>query len=69
MDGRLSLLSYRTGWAHDETEANASDPILAQVGTGRRSTLIARRDETPDSTVYHFDIHMQGDKETVFFDA
>ena len=30
-------------------------------------TLIARR-EPHTANVYRFDIHMQGDKETVFFD-
>ena len=33
----------------------------------RRGTLIARR-EPNSANVYRFDIHMQGDKETVFFD-
>jgi protocatechuate 3,4-dioxygenase alpha subunit len=47
---------------------NASDPILALVPPERRATLIAR----PDSAragVLHFDIHLQGERETVFFDA
>ena len=46
--------------------ANASDKVLNTVPAGRRDTLIA----TPaGGNVYRFDIHMQGDKETVFFDA
>jgi len=53
----------------DEAEANAADPVLAKVDEDRRDTLIARRDETLAGTVYRFDIHMQGDKETVFFDV
>lgn len=53
----------------DEVEANASDPVLSSVDPKRRDTLIARRDETMAGTVYRFDIHMQGDKETVFFDV
>ncbi len=44
------------------------DPALAAVPEDRRETLIAARDETPDGIVYRFDIHMQGDRETVFFD-
>ncbi len=53
----------------DEAEANAADPVLAKVDEARRDTLIARRDETLAGTVYRFDIHMQGDRETVFFDV
>ena len=53
----------------DETEANASDPVLARVPQDRRHTLIAQRDETPGGIVYRLDIHMQGPDETVFFDV
>jgi len=52
----------------DEAEANAADPVLATVPEERRSTLIARRDDTQAGTVYRFDVHLQGDDETVFFD-
>jgi protocatechuate 3,4-dioxygenase, alpha subunit len=34
----------------------------------RRETLIARRDERGGEIVYVFDIHLQGEHETVFFD-
>ncbi|WP_048648081.1 protocatechuate 3,4-dioxygenase subunit alpha [Nitratireductor soli] len=49
----------------DEEEANAEDPVLTRLEHQNRvPTLIAtRRDDT-----YTFDIHLQGDKETVFFD-
>ncbi len=40
-------------------------PILAQVPEVRRGTLLARRQ--PDGS-YRWDIRMQGDGETVFFD-
>jgi protocatechuate 3,4-dioxygenase alpha subunit len=53
----------------DESEANARDPVLASVPAERRQTLIAKRTSTPSGIVYRFDIHMQGDDETVFFDA
>jgi protocatechuate 3,4-dioxygenase alpha subunit len=33
----------------------------------RRTTLIARRDQG-GVTAYRFDVHLQGDDETVFFD-
>jgi protocatechuate 3,4-dioxygenase, beta subunit len=48
----------------DEAAANAADPVLAAVPAGRRPTLIARE----DGGELVFDIHLQGDQETVFFD-
>jgi len=47
----------------DETEANASDPVLNLVEAARRETLIARN----CGGVLHFDVRLQGDRETVFF--
>jgi protocatechuate 3,4-dioxygenase alpha subunit len=49
----------------DEAAANAADPVLASVPPDRRETLLARK--TDDG--YRFDIHLQGDGETVFFDV
>jgi protocatechuate 3,4-dioxygenase alpha subunit len=50
--------------------ANASDPILTLVPEDRRQTLIARRDGTVDGVPrYVFDVRLQGDDETVFFEA
>jgi protocatechuate 3,4-dioxygenase alpha subunit len=40
--------------------------VLALVPPERRGTLIAARD--PGNAVYRFDIRLQGDNETVFFD-
>jgi protocatechuate 3,4-dioxygenase alpha subunit len=48
--------------------ANSADAILAMVPTERRQTLIARKEAGRGGTVYRFDIRMQGDNETVFFD-
>lgn len=49
----------------DEEKANAEDPILARIEHRVRvPTLIAPR----DGDTYTFDIHLQGEKETVFFD-
>lgn len=49
----------------DEEAANADDPVLARIEHRNRvPTLIASR----DGDVYTFDIHLQGEKETVFFD-
>jgi protocatechuate 3,4-dioxygenase alpha subunit len=49
-------------------EKNDADPILAAVPTDRRSTLIAKRADRNGHAVYTFDIRLQGDGETVFFD-
>lgn len=45
--------------------ALADAPILRQVPQARRATLVARQ-LAPDA--YEWDIHMQGEAETVFFD-
>jgi len=47
--------------------ALAEDPVLASVPEERRATLIARRDATQPSQ-WNFDIRLQGEDETVFFD-
>lgn len=51
----------------DDEAANMVDPILALVPADRRATLIAKR-EQGDIVTYRFDVHLQGDRETVFFD-
>ena len=43
-------------------------PILALVPADRRATLIATRKPGSGNAVYRFDIRLQGDDETVFFD-
>jgi protocatechuate 3,4-dioxygenase alpha subunit len=48
--------------------SNASDPILALVPADRRETLVAKRMMGGNGAVYRFDVHLQGDNETVFFD-
>lgn len=55
-------------WFSDEVAANAADPVLLSIPAARRDTVIAQRQDTPQGVVYRFDIHMQGDQETVFFD-
>ncbi|RKR92460.1 protocatechuate 3,4-dioxygenase alpha subunit [Micromonospora pisi] len=47
----------------DEPAANATDPVLAGLDPARRPTLVAR--PAPDG--FRFDIHLQGEHETVFF--
>jgi protocatechuate 3,4-dioxygenase alpha subunit len=68
MRGML-LHAYTRIYFADEEAANASDPILSTVPEDRRGTLIARRDLDLPGWVYRFDIHMQGERETVFFDV
>ena len=53
----------------DEPEANAADPVLNLIEwENRRATLVAKRSERDGKTVYRFDIRLQGEGETVFFD-
>ena len=53
----------------DEEAANAECPVLARIEHKvRLATLIAARGEENGMPTYTFDIHLQGDKETVFFD-
>ncbi len=47
----------------DEAEANAGDVVLRGLTDDQRRTLIAEK--TDDG--YRFDVHLQGDRETVFF--
>ncbi|SIT46773.1 Protocatechuate 3,4-dioxygenase alpha chain [Paraburkholderia ribeironis] len=67
MRGML-LHTFTRIYFEDEAQANEKDAVLAAVPADRRGTLIARRDANA-ANVYRFDIHMQGDKETVFFDV
>ena len=57
----------------DEADANANDAVLNLIEwEQRRATLVAERlDRTLDggSAVYRFDIRLQGENETVFFDV
>lgn len=49
----------------EEEEANAADPILGRIEHRVRvPTLIAKK----DGNTYTFNIHLQGENETVFFD-
>jgi protocatechuate 3,4-dioxygenase, alpha subunit len=54
----------------DEAEANGKDPVINLIEQlDRRATLIATREDRDGKPVYRFDIRLQGDKETVFFDV
>jgi protocatechuate 3,4-dioxygenase alpha subunit len=61
--GLLKHLYTRIYFAGDP--ANEHDAILAMIPAERRSTLIAQA-AAPDA--WNFEIHLCGDRETVFFD-
>lgn len=63
-------LSTRVYFPEDET-ARAADPILSRIEHAkRRATLIASADgKEGQVALYRFDIRLQGEDETVFFDA
>ena len=53
----------------DEVEANGRDAVLNLIEwEARRTTLVALREDRAGQVVYRFDIRLQGDCETVFFD-
>ena len=54
----------------DEAALNEADPVLRMIDPAiRRETLLARREERRGEVAYVFDIRLQGESETVFFDA
>ena len=65
MRGLLRHLYTRLYFAGDPSLD--TDAILAAVPPDRRGTLMARRDDAVPST-WTFDVHLQGDRETVYFD-
>jgi protocatechuate 3,4-dioxygenase, alpha subunit len=60
--GLLNRVVTRIYFA-DEGERNAADPVLQRVPEERRGTLLAE----PADDGYRFDVHLQGEGETVFF--
>jgi len=64
--GVLKRLATRAYFAGDA--ANAGDPVLALAPADRRATLLAQLNAAGDHE-WLFDIHLCGDKETVFFDV
>ncbi len=57
----------------DEAAVNAKDPVINLIEwESRRKTLVAERQDAKagkGGTVYRFDIRLQGEGETVFFDV
>jgi protocatechuate 3,4-dioxygenase, alpha subunit len=64
--GRGILTCYWTRIYFDDSEGLDDDPVLQLVSAERRSTLVARK---TGERLYHFDVILQGDRETVFFDV
>jgi protocatechuate 3,4-dioxygenase alpha subunit len=64
--GLLRHLYTRIYFAGDP--ANEKDPVLALVPRERRATLMAQPDPTRAGH-WRFDINLQGEQETVFFDV
>ena len=64
----LLVHAYTRLYFSDEKEANDRDRVLNSVPAERRATLIAERLDGPAGALYRFDIRMQGERESVFFD-
>ena len=65
--GLLTHLFTRIYFA-DES-ANVSDPLLTSIeDTAARRSLLAQRSASGSPPLYHFDIVLQGENETVFLD-
>lgn len=60
--GLLKPVFTRLYFPEDEA-AHAGDPLLGVVPAERRATLIAERE---GDRAYRFDVHLQGERETVF---
>jgi protocatechuate 3,4-dioxygenase alpha subunit len=59
---------FTRAYFEDEEAALEGDPVFQAVPGHRRSTLLARRVPDMGAHAWRFDIHMQGPRETVFFD-
>ncbi len=64
--GLLNRLVTRIYFSGDP--ANGEDPVLQLVPEDRRETLMAHPDSGQPG-VWNFEIHLQGERETVFFDV
>jgi len=65
--GLLNHLVTRLYFADEP--ANTSDPVLQCVPENRRGTLLAQLQQEGTSVIYRFDIILQGEGETVFFNV
>ena len=68
MRGSLRNL-YTRLYFSDNMVANEQDDLFKSIPENRRKTLIANRLEANGFVFYEFNIRMQGDDETVFFEV
>jgi protocatechuate 3,4-dioxygenase alpha subunit len=66
MRGSLHKLCTRIYFSD---EVNDDDPLFQSIDPAHRQTLVAQRKEVNGMIHYHFDVYMQGEKETVFFEV
>jgi protocatechuate 3,4-dioxygenase alpha subunit len=52
-----------------DDEQNDNDPLYKNIDPERRKTLIAKHMMKYEKMGYQFNIYMQGENETVFFDV
>jgi protocatechuate 3,4-dioxygenase alpha subunit len=65
---RGMLIHAYTRLYFSDEPSNREDPVLNLEGVvERRETLIAKLGDDQGLPAYHFDIHLQGEHETVFF--
>lgn len=64
---RGMLIHAVTRLYFSDESANEGDPTLSSIASERRQTLIAMAEASEDLPTYRFDIHIQGELETVFF--
>lgn len=65
---RGMLLHCMTRIYFEDEPANAADPLLTSIERDRQHTIIAKRQESDEIPTYRFDIRVQGEEETVFFE-
>jgi protocatechuate 3,4-dioxygenase alpha subunit len=66
--GLLHHVTTRIYFA-DQAKANELDPVLSRIEDAKvRDTLIAKLESGKEMPVYRFDIKLQGEGETAFFD-
>ena len=64
----LMMHGYTRLYFSDEAATNQQDIIFSQIAEDRKQTLVAQRTDTEGQIEYLFNIHMQGEEETLFFD-
>lgn len=68
MRGQLSHV-YTRIYFEEDAALQANDEVWLSVPLERRATLLAVKSFVGQQEIYQFDIYMQGEKETVFFDV